>query len=201
MNKIAKIISNVFSPLLIPTYGVWIALEATFLSLASMQVRVGVTLAVFILTCLFPAIAIGALWKLGRLSDPGLNNRTERTTPYLITIASYLACAIYLWKVNAPLWLVMFMGGATLAAVVATVVNRWWKISAHMTAMGGLLALTVRLSAGDIALYNMIWWIAAVVVLCGAVGTSRLILERHTPLQVFAGFVNGFVCVLLLSLV
>ena len=59
----------------------------------------------------------------------------------------------------------------------------------------------MRLSAGDIALYNMIWWIAAVVVLCGAVGTSRLILERHTPLQVFAGFVNGFVCVLLLSLV
>lgn len=198
--RLARIISNVFSPLLVPTYGVWLALTTTYLAVASTKVRWGVTAATFIITCVFPGLFILALWKLGKLSDPGLNKRTERTVPYLITIASYIGFGVYLWSAHAPIWLVMFAAGAALSAVVATVVNRWWKISAHMTAMGGLMALVCRIAIGDIAVTHMLGWAVVVAMLCGAVGSARLILNRHTPLQVAAGFANGFICVFLLSL-
>jgi membrane-associated phospholipid phosphatase len=34
------------------------------------------------------------------------------------------------------------------------------------------------------------WW----AVLSGLVGTSRIFLGRHTPMQVYAGFILGFFC-------
>ncbi len=43
----------------------------------------------------------------------------------------------------------------------------------------------------------MQWEFMAGIVLAGCVCTSRLILQRHTLMQVAAGFLNGFVCVFL----
>lgn len=199
MNRLAHIISFVFSPLLVPTYAVWLVLATSVLSYTPLSTRVGVTLASFLLTCIFPLIAIGVMWKIGYISEPGLNKRTERTVPYVITALSYVACGIYLWRVNAPMWFVMFIGGALLATIISIVVNRWWKISAHMAAMGGLLAILVRIAISGLAVTPMLWIIILAIVACGAVATARLILERHTLGQVTAGFLNGFLCVIILS--
>ncbi len=200
MKKAASLISFIFSPLLVPTYGVCIAMHTTVLSVLPARVLWGVPLVAFIVTCVMPLIAIGGMWKLGYVKDMGLNNRTERTAPYIITAVCYILCGVYLYRSNAPAWLIMFMGGGTLAIVVSMVVNRWWKISSHMAAMGGLLALTVRISMSDLATTDMIWWVCGAVICCGLVGSSRLYLERHTLMQVIAGTANGFVCVLLMSL-
>lgn len=93
------------------------------------------------------------------------------------------------------------MAGATLATIISGVVNRWWKISAHMAAMGGLVAMMFRIldigmaaPGGHFMLFTILIVIAA-----GAVGTARIYLDRHTLLQVLAGTANGFLCVFLLS--
>jgi len=36
--------------------------------------------------------------------------------------------------------------------------------------------------------------------IAGCVGTSRLILKRHTPMQVYTGFGLGFICIFVSSL-
>ncbi|MCM1482727.1 MAG: hypothetical protein NC043_00190 [Muribaculaceae bacterium] len=201
MNKIAQFLSFIFSPLLVPTYGVCLALHTTVLSVLPFNVLWGVPLVTFVITCILPLLAILGMWKLGQVKEPGLNERTDRTGPYVVTAVCYILCALYLNMANAPGWLVLFMAGGTLATVVSLIVNRWWKISAHMAAMGGLLALTVRVAMSDFATSDMIWWIIGVILCCGLVGTARLILERHTLWQVIAGAANGFVCVMLMSLI
>lgn len=200
IKKISHIVSFVFSPLLVPTYGVALAMTFSYLALAGTATRLGVTSVIFIITCIFPLLLIALLWKLGKVSDPGLNERGDRTLPYVITAASYIASMVYLGGIKAPVWMMMFFGGALLAVIICIIVNRWWKISAHMTAMGGLLALAFRIAVGGYAIRSMLWLVFALVVVCGVVATARLVLERHTLGQVTAGFVNGFVCVSGLSI-
>lgn len=192
MNRIARIISFVFSPLIVPTYGVAMALWLSSLAVLPAGIlwrTVGYTAA---LTCLFPMIIIILMWKLGYLSDPGLNKRTERTLPYIVVLLGYLGCAFLYFRMHAPGWLIGFMLGGSAAVIVSIIVNRWWKISAHMTAMGGLTALTVRLLVSNLAYVDMLWPIIITVLCAGLVGTARVGLRRHTLGQVAAGAANGF---------
>ena len=200
INKIARIISFVFSPLLVPTYGVGLALSVSTLNHIQWQVRVGVVAVTFMITCVVPLFAICGLWKLGLIKDPALNERTERTVPFVIAVLSYGACTVYLYKAHAPVWMVGFMAGAVAATIISLVVNRWWKISAHAAGMGGLLAMVFRITAGGYAAVDMLWPLVVVVLLTGMVATSRIGLQRHTEWQVMAGGLNGFICVYLLKL-
>jgi len=199
MKRTAHIISIIFSPMLLPTYGVWAALSMSLLSYLPLATRLATLAVVFIMTCVIPAGGVLLLKQLGVVRNIGLNDRDERTAPYLITGVCYIGCMIYLIKVNAPSWLAMFLAGATLAVAVCTAINLRWKISGHMTAMGGLVAILCRMAVNDSAAVNMFWPIVAAVLLTGMVGSSRLLLERHTLMQVLAGTANGFLCIYLMS--
>lgn len=192
---IAKIFSTIFSPLLMGTYGILIAMWLSYLCYSPAKAKLIVTAVTFVATCVLPVIGIFLLSRTGVVKDPMLNERTERTWPYLICTAGYIATGIYYYCVHAPLWLSMFMEGGALALIVLTVVNRRWKISGHATGVGGLCAMIFFLMCSGNSVTDLRWEFVAAVVLAGCVCTSRLILERHTLMQVAAGFLNGFVCV------
>lgn len=201
MKKFSEIISAIFSPLLVPTYGMILVAYLTILSFLPANLlwtAIGIT---FVITCLVPVSAIVALYRSGMIKDPGLNERTERLIPYGIAILCYLGCAFFFYKASAPFWLPMFYAGGALATLINTVVNRWWKISAHGAAMGGLVALMFRIVASHYALYNMNVWLSAAIILAGLVMTARVYLGRHTLWQVIAGCANGFICVYFLSMI
>lgn len=200
MKRISEILSVLFSPLLVPTYGMILAAFLTILRYLPVNLlctAVGIT---FVITCLIPVSVIMALFRSGMVSDPGLNERKERYLPYGAVVLCYLGCGFFFFKASAPLWLPMFFAGAALATVINVAVNYWWKISAHAAAMGGLVALLFRIVASHYALYNMNLWLSAVIILAGAVMTARVYLGRHTLWQVLAGCANGFICVYLMSM-
>lgn len=201
MKYISRFLSTVFAPLLVPTYGMMIASFLSILSILSDRVLWTSIAMVFILTCVVPAVGIYTLHRLGYIKDPGLNDRSERAVPYIIATVGYIATALILWRISAPVWLVMFMVGATVAVVINIIVTRWWKISAHAAAMGGLVALVMRITALHQAVYDMNVWISASILVAGAVMTARVYLGRHTLLQVIAGAANGFLCVWLFSMI
>ncbi len=202
MKQISQIISAIFSPLLVPTYAVAIALWTTMLAFVAVGVRVNVTLITFLITAAIPALGIFILYKMKLIGSTGLNERTDRTYPYIITAMTYIACMIYLMRANAPSWLWLFMAGGLLATVVSAIVNRWWKISAHLAAMGGLVAMTFIIGERGLQMpgVNTLLMLSLVVLASGMVGTARVYLRRHTLAQVLCGFANGFLCVYLLSL-
>ena len=199
MKRISQILSALFSPLLVPTYGM---ILASFLSvLAVLPVRVlWTTVAItFVITCMLPATGILALYKTGVVKDPGLNSRGERFIPYALAMLCYLGCAYFLYRAAAPSWLSLFYVGGAAAIAVNTLVNVKWKISAHAAAVGGLVALLFRLAASHQAIYGMNIWISCGVIVAGMVMTARVYLGRHTLLQVLAGVANGFLCVWFIS--
>lgn len=200
MKRVSQILSYIFSPLLVPTYGMILASFLSVLSVLSARVLCTTVAITFVITCVIPACGIMAMYKTGFLTDPGVNVRTERSLPYALTILCYVGCCFFLYRAGAPSWLTMFYAGGGAAALINAVVNLKWKISAHAAAMGGLVAMLFRIAAMHQSVVDLNIWKSAVVVLAGAVMTARVYLQRHTLMQVLAGCANGFLCVWLLTM-
>lgn len=199
MKRISQLLSLLFSPLLVPTYGMMLASFLSVLAILPHRVLWTTVAITFVITCVLPLTVILALYKSGMVKDPGLNERGDRFIPYGVAMLCYLGCAFFLYRAAAPAWLSLFYVGGAAAIAVNTLVNLKWKISAHAAAVSGLVAMLFRLAATHQAIYNMNVWISCGVVLAGMVMTSRVYLGRHTLLQVLAGAANGFLCVWLIS--
>lgn len=199
MEKLARALSIAFSPLLVPTYGIILAVGVSYLMFSPLQARLMVSAVTFVATCVLPVIFICLLWKLKVIRDPGLNERGERTGTYLFTTACYIGLAVYFYYVNAPLWLIMFPLGGAGALICQTVINLWWKISGHAAAQGGMLAMLFYLMCVGGTVEDVQWLFLGIVLLTGVIGTCRLVLGYHTPWQIAAGLVNGFAWVFCLA--
>lgn len=193
----ARIISAIFSPLLAPTYGTALSLWLTFLYAVPISTRLNVLVVTFAVTTMIPVIGIFVMMKMGIVTDPGLNKQKERLWPYVVTLLCYIATAIYYSTVNAPAWMSNYLYGGATAALLSMLINLKWKISGHGAAIGGIIALCLFIDYFGLAAWNATPWLIASILIAGLVGTSRLILERHTLMQVAAGVANGFVCVYL----
>lgn len=193
----ARLFSMVFSPLLMATYGVALAMTLSFLCFLPLGSRAVVVFETFLATTAIPVIGIFILSKLNVVKDPGLNDREDRTWPYIIETACFIGMAIYFYYVNAPSWLSFFLLGGAVALIILTIVNRWWKISGHATGVGGLCAIIFFLMITGNSVYSLQPEFIIAILIAGIVGSSRLILQRHTLGQVCAGFLNGFACIFL----
>lgn len=201
MNKIAHILSWVISPIMVPTYAIFICLWCTALSLLPVSVRWNVVSMTWLITCLLPALAIVVLYWMKVVSGPGLNLRSDRFIPYSIVIACYLGEWWYLSNIHAPAWMRLFILAAAGAALTDVLVNIRWKISAHATAMGGLVALMFRIAISGHNTVTIWPYVLMSIILLGALCTARLILQRHTFGQVALGSLTGFLWVFLLTLI
>ena len=159
------------------------------------RTRLGATLGVAVITAVVPMAILLLMLKAGRISDMSVSVRRERRVPMLIGAVSYLCAAVYLGVLHGPVWLRAFFFGAATATLIAMVVTFAWKISAHAIAMGGMAGMMLWLAFAGLATVDSLFWLSLVIVLGGMVGSSRLILGRHTPTQVFAGWLLGGVCV------
>ncbi len=194
MKQISQFFSGVLHPLLMPLFGTILVLTYTYLSIFPLAYRVLIAFSVFFFTAILPAGSIVWMYKAGRIKTIGLNDREDRPVPYLICFTSYLLCAIFMYKLSLPLWSIAFMVGGLLSVIVNIVINRWWKISAHQAGMGGVVAIGFVLQQLPMTIAPA-WLAPLLILLAGALGTSRIYLGRHTFMQVICGTTNGFVCV------
>ena len=108
MKLFSNIISFVFHPLLMVTYGIVLALMFTFLAIYPLPVKL-----------LIAGLFIFLLVKNGAAGDIELSDRKERVVPYLIFITSILVCIFFLYKMLMPFWLLAMLIGACVALVIA----------------------------------------------------------------------------------
>ncbi|MCD7916157.1 MAG: hypothetical protein LUG96_13445 [Tannerellaceae bacterium] len=192
MRLFVNITSTLFHPLLMVTYGVALALGYTYLALYPPVAKIYLLGGVFISTAVAPGLLILLLFKSGAASDLELTNRRERVIPYLIFIASNMLCLFYMYKMQVPFWLQALVVGVCIALLFALFINFFWKISAHAIGIGGLLG--AMMGVCRIHLLNPYWAFIMVIVIAGLIGTARIILRKHTPMQIYAGFSLGFLC-------
>lgn len=197
MKLFANIISGVFHPLLMVTYGVLMVLLFTYLAIYPPTMKLLLIGGAFLSTALIPGLFIFMMVKSGAAVDLELSERRERVVPYLILITSVLVCIFYMYKMMLPFWFLALLIGAGVALLLALVINFFWKISAHMLGIGGLLGGVMGVSR--VHLMNPYWAFIIVIAIAGLLGMSRIYLKRHTPMQVYAGFGLGFICTFVAS--
>lgn len=198
--KLAKIISFLFQPLLIPTYGFIILLNINvFFSLIippiSRWMIIGM---VFATTFVFPAIFLLILYWRGAIKTLNMDSREERVLPFIVTIIFYYLTYYLLKKLQISPVFYYFLIGTTLTAVIALLVNFFWKISIHMIGIGGFLGAFLGLSI--VLMLDIPFILMLIIFVAGLVGFARLKLHAHTPAQVYAGFIAGTLIMLILFL-
>lgn len=194
MRKFHKTVSFVFQPLLMPTFGIIIFL---FTDLADFFMPLWKWFAIggtFLFTALLPAMPILLMLKNGQIKDLYISKKEQRTFPYLFSIIAYVFWTIFLWRIlHLPHFFVAMGIGSIISIIIITLINLKWKISAHLSGVGGLTGGVFAYSY--IMGVNPVFAMIAMLVISALTAFSRIELKAHTPGQTLAGFTVGFLMV------
>lgn len=189
--KIAKIISNVFHPVILPFLGFLLLLgTGLYSSILTSDARNYILLVVFFSTATLPMLSV-AMLALNPRFDVLMQNSRDRIIPLLFSSVFYYIGYVLLSRVHFLPVFKLFMIASVLVIVLLLLISIKWNISIHMAAIGSLSATFFALSFRAGA--NPVVAIIIVVLLSGLIGTSRLILNKNSLPQVAAGYILGFI--------
>lgn len=162
---------------------------------------------VVILSVFFPLVAILMMKALNMIESLEMKSKEERVGPLIVTGIFYLWLFMNI-KDNTTISEVFtfFVLGSTIALFISFFANNFRKISLHAVGMGGLLMGVffirqyftyghTQFSLGALGVYsihiNLI--LGLVILLCGLVASSRLLLDAHDTRDISGGFLVGVV--------
>jgi len=178
--KIAQVLSYVFFPLLMPTYGAMILLLSnTYVNYTiSTTGQVVLISMVWSLTFVFPSILILLMKRLKLISSIELGNREERTLPFVVVVIFfYLTYQLFL-KYHLPTIFYVLLLSSIVVVATSLLINFLWKISAHMMGVGSIVGALIGIQMKMPVDY--FWLIMLAVFLSGLVGFARLKLKSPT---------------------
>lgn len=198
MRLLANIVSLLFHPFLLPTYGVFcILFLVPFLygEFGTRQVNADIML-LFALTFVFPTVSLLIMKGLDLIPNLQLREGRDRIIPY-IAISTFYFWGYWFFNYGThtvfgsnPLVGTMLLG-IVLGVFIAFFVNLFEKVSIHTVGMGGAFGLAIYLM--PMAGFDMNLPFCIVILLAGLVGMSRLILDAHSLRQVAYGYLIGFI--------
>ena len=200
MKKSAFVISYLFHPLLLPTLGLLLLLNSgTYISLLDPAAKRAILFVMALGTLFFPLIMLPVLYYRNLMTNLQNTAREERLIPQMIVLILYIITFVYF--VRLPLSRIIhayvFSVAATLFLLLILGVK--FKLCSHSAGLGGLTGLIIAL----IFLYetSMQGVLMLTLLAAGLTGTARLVLRRQRPGEVYAGYLLGFIVVLVTLLV
>ncbi len=189
--RLAKIISTLFHPLLVPTYGLLILMNLQTHSILSIPVnyRYIIVVFVFLSTFVIPSIIIYLLLKTGKIKSLEMKSQRERVLPMLIIAAAFYGTYYMLKQTSLSGLITFFMVGSTMLVLIALLINYATKISLHMIAWGGLLGTMLGLAIRF--QFNFNFLLIIIILLIGVIAAARLKLNSHSPFQIYLGILLG----------
>ena len=187
--------SLVFTPYYLPILGLIALFTLSYLRQMPWPYKFQVLTMVYLFTVLLPTVLIHLYRRYQGWTLIQLGNKERRMVPYVISILCYFACAYWMDYLHIPHFMSNIVTAALFIQIVCALINVWWKISAHMAAIGGVAGALFVFA--EVFGFNPVWWHCLVFVVAGILGTSRMILRQHTLLQVVAGFLVGIVCAII----
>ena len=194
VRNLALLLSVVFQPLLMPSlvFGVlFFGIPQASSIPESFKVRLFYLIATS--TLLIPMVLMLGLRWSGMVKSLHFEEKNERRTPFILVTLFYLLTTYFLkekTELDPILW--QGMGVMTLSVILLTGITFFWKMSAHMTGVGGLLAVL-----GVLGIYfpsmDLAYLLVATLLLGGLVASARLYLDAHRPAEVYVGLLVGFV--------
>jgi hypothetical protein len=188
--KLAKTISVIFHPFLIPVYGlVVIFIAPTLYYYIPFEVKKLIILIVLVNNILLPVSLMPFLVHQNIIESWFMNEKRDRRIPLIISTILYIVSTYLIFRFKVPSFLKSYFLAITFLSLSATMINFWWKISLHSIGAGAIVALVVVFS---IRMYTpLLWYVIPVILAGGLILYSRLQLNLHNPGQVWSGFFTG----------
>lgn len=189
---LANIISTIFHPLFMGIYGVALLFIYTDFNIIFSGQFIRFMIPVIFLTCIVPASGIYFLNKSGLINNYDPTRKNNWFIPYFLTFCSYGLLLYYFASANLYTWFVGMLATPITLIIIGIMITKYWKISMRMMAMGALIGCTFSICYNVKGLNPFILFII-LFILAGCLGVSRLILQRHTPAQVYISFLIGLI--------
>lgn len=195
MKLFSKILSFLFHPMLMPTLGIFFVLNAgTGLYALPFEAKRLVYIIVFVSSCLLPVSLLPLFWQIRLIKSFRMETARERVYPVLAAGLFYLLGYMLLSRLNISPLIERFVLASVVAILLAVGVSWFWKISIHTLAAGGVTgALFGIMFRYGVDLFPLV---SVMLVTSGLIAMARLYLNAHTPAQIYAGYVAGFVIVI-----
>jgi membrane-associated phospholipid phosphatase len=181
---LGRVISQIFHPILLNIASFIIVGYASLSTHASGLRWAGIC----ILTLILPPTAFYYMrLRQGVYSDEDVSVREQRNELYLFGFIWVLIATAGLGLLGTPRPFIALMLCALAIGVIGGIVNLFWKISAHATA----IASTAMIGLIYYPPLGVALWACAIIV-----GWARVRTHNHTPLQVLAGFGSAAIVIL-----
>lgn len=196
LHTLAYVISAITHPVLVPFWGFLIfnSYSIQILSGNYLYIVLGIF---FLSSVVLPLYIIMSLKRAGVVHTYEMHTLEERRWPLLAASALLVANYYLMQRIQVSGFFQVYFLATAVAALAASAISIFYKISLHTLAIGFLFGIGIllsRVSAADLRLYLMM-----VVLLGGVVGTARYILKAHTRAQIYLGFIVGTLVGILFS--
>ena len=189
--RISKIISTILHPIFMPITMLYLSLNLIpNIGFAITDYSNFIYLIFLFSTIILPLMSILYLIKTKLVTSLEMSNYKERFTPLIITtmwmIWGYFKLSNIL--ILAPI-LKAELVCAIIIILIASIISRYWKISLHMLAIGGVTGIICSL---NILFGGLIEITIISVIFSGILAVARINEKAHNHAQVYAGFLVGF---------
>ena len=191
MKRIAKILSNILHPFLIPIYAEAVLLfSGTIYALYPSRLKLYLIWAVGLYAAVIPLLTMALLKRIQRLRGREIQRRHKLTVMMFVCAICYLLYAITMMRSPSLILFRKIASSAFLCTIFSLIMARFMRHSTHLTAMGAAVALFVMLNiVGEPAVF---WPLIYTLLVAGLLASVRLYLGRNRSLQLLTGFVGGF---------
>ena len=214
VEKLAKLFSFLFHPLLLATFAVIVMFFfPSYLSHYQYTYKKAVVLVVFLSTFISPLLIMLILLNLKVISDISLPKRKERYYPLAIVSLIYITAYIIIARLplGIPSNISNFILMSTIVIFLVLILNIKIKISAHMAGIGGFIGFFyiffLKESMNEILFtwlninFTAVHFFSLLILIAGIIATARLILKAHTANEISFGFFLGLTVGLLTAFI
>ena len=188
--KLTQLISIILHPIFMPL----LALHLTLFLLPSLAFFLDQNLMliygiIVFSTIVLPLANIFWLIRKEQVSSLEMSNHKERSLP-LFKTAIWMSLGYYLIQnllFYTPILKAELLG-AILIILLASIISKFWKISLHLLAIGGVVGVFIALQIihGDFLYLLMLF-----ILLSGLLGVARINQKAHNYAQIYVGFLVG----------
>lgn len=189
-SQFAKALGYIINPLVLP----FLVAVSIAVGRGSDLIWIGaVSLGLFVA---FPVGYLGWMVRSGRSASVELADPRERDIPYAVAAFILLIAMLLLsTRPSEEGWFAALVGTYGISTVLIFLVNRYWKISAHLYGLG--TAISLLFFAPDIVLgldtRDFAWAAFALSCLVFPLMWARVYTRAHTFAQTTAGTVSGLI--------
>jgi hypothetical protein len=200
MKRVASIISVVFHPLIMPSLGLLLMLNSgSYVSMFDPAAKRAILFVLALGTLVFPLMMIPVFFYRNLVYSQKGHMTEERWVPRLIILILYIITCIYFMRLPLNRMIQGYVLSVTITLSLLVLLNIWLKISTHAAGPGGLVGLIIALiMMFEVPLEG---FLLLAILAGGVVGSAKLISGEHRPFEVYAGFMIGFLGVLITLLV